>query len=78
MKLILIVNTVFHRTQKSTFFRKIGNLKMQHFSKHRTRVVPIPIPVSENASDTADIAGINIVEYASLCTDLIPCDLLAA
>ncbi len=37
------------------------------------RVVPILIPVSENASNTAENAGIGISEYASLCTDPIPC-----
>ncbi len=43
------------------------------------RVVPILILilVSENALDTAENAGIGIREYATLCTDLIPCDLFA-
>ncbi len=41
------------------------------------KVVPILIPVSENASDIAENDGIGISECTSLCTDLIPCDLLA-
>ncbi len=43
----------------------------------RIRVVPIPIPVSENAADTAEIAGMGISEYASLCTNQVPCYLWA-
>ncbi len=43
-----------------------------------TRLVPMPIPVSESASDITENAGIGISEYASLCTNPIPCDLLAA
>ncbi len=40
------------------------------------RVVLIPIPVLENATDTAEKTGIN--EYANLCTNQIPCNLEAA
>ncbi len=35
----------------------------------KTRVIPILIPVSENAADTLVNAGIDIREYASLCTN---------
>ncbi len=41
------------------------------------RVVPIQIPVLENAADTAKNTGIGICEYASLCTYQI-CYILAA
>ncbi len=41
------------------------------------RVVPIPIPVSGNAAGTAKNAGNCISVYASLCTNQIPCHLLA-
>ncbi len=40
------------------------------------RVVLIPMPVSENAFKAAKNAGIG--KYTSLCTNPIPCDLLAA
>ncbi len=36
------------------------------------------IPVLENASGTTKNASIDTGEYASLCTDLIPLELLAA
>ncbi len=39
------------------------------------RAVPIPIPVLENASDTAKNAGNSIDEHTSLCAN--PCDILA-
>ncbi len=42
------------------------------------RVVPIQIPVLQNLSNTAESAGISIIKYISLCTDPIPCCLLAA
>ncbi len=32
------------------------------------------MPVSENVSVAAENTGIGIGEYASLCTDPIPCD----
>ncbi len=35
-------------------------------------------PESENAADVAENVGISIGEYASLCTNQIPCNLLAA
>ncbi len=40
------------------------------------RVVMIPIPVSENASAITKNAGICIGEYASLCTNQIPSNLV--
>ncbi len=39
------------------------------------RVVPLLIPVSENAADTTENAGIGIGEYTSLCTNQMPCNL---
>ncbi len=36
----------------------------------------VPIPVSENASNTNETAGMG--KYGSHCTDPTPCDLLAA
>ncbi len=45
--------------------------------KQKFRVVPISIPVSKNASDTAENASTGISKYAILCTDPIPRDLLA-
>ncbi len=36
------------------------------------RVVPIPILVCENATDTAENAGISIDKYASLWTNQMP------
>ncbi len=42
------------------------------------RGVMIPTSVLENVSDSTKNAGIRIDRYTSLCTDLIPCDLLAA
>ncbi len=41
-------------------------------------VVPILISVSENAADNTENAGIGIAEYASLCTNQVSCNLLAA
>ncbi len=39
-------------------------------------VVLIPIPLSENDADTNENAGVYISEYASLCTNQVPCNLL--
>ncbi len=53
---------------------KLRPITTQHL---QSRVVPIAIPVSENASNTAENAGICLGEYTNLCTDPVPCDLLA-
>ncbi len=38
----------------------------------------VPIPTSEHAADTFENAGADIGEYASLCTNHKPCNLLTA
>ncbi len=42
------------------------------------RVVPIPIPVSENVSSVAEIVGIGFGKAPQSGTDPIPCDLLVS
>ncbi len=42
------------------------------------RVVPIQIPVMENAADTTKNADVSMDKSASLCTNQIPCNVWAA
>ncbi len=60
-------------------FRESGNYSEKDFSWDlligRIRVVLIPIPVSENTVHTAKNACVG--EHANLCTNQIPCNLLA-